>query len=271
MGHQIALTAALAGFQVTCTDNSQAMLHKAAEFVRTYLPERVLKGKLNQAAADKAQANLKFTADLEEAASKADFVIEAIVEQLAVKRRLFAELDRIAPPHTIFATNSSTFVSSKLADATSRPAQICNMHFFNPALVMTLVEVVQGPHTSEETARVTMDLCARLGRNAILLKREIYGFVVNRLFDALRNEALFLAETGIAAPEDIDNAVVKGLGHPMGPFRLMDLIGIDLLVDVAREKYQETLESGDRPSPLLVEKYAKGELGKKSGRGFYAY
>lgn len=271
MGHQISLAAAIAGYKVSCTDISQEMLDKAASFVQTYLPERVAKGKLTQEQADQAKNNISFTQNLEEAAGDADFVIEAAVEKMDIKRKLFADLDRIAPPHAILATNSSYIVSSKVADATKRPDKVCNMHFFNPALVMKLVEVVQGPHTSPETAQVTMDLCAKLGKTAILLKKEIYGFVVNRILAALKNEALFLADIGIATPQEIDIAVTNALGHPKGPFALMDLTGIDLTYYIGMEKYQETRDPKDKPSPLVVEKFVKGEWGRKTKKGWYNY
>lgn len=271
MGHQIALSAALAGYQVSCTDLSQEMLDKAESFARSYLPERIAKGKMTQELADQAIANISFTTSLEKAAGDADFVIEAAVEKINVKRKLFADLDRIAPPHAILTTNSSFIVSSKIADATRRPDKVCNMHFFNPALVMKLVEVVQGPHTSTETAQVTMDLCKKMGKSGAWLKKEIYGFLVNRILSALHQEALFLADMGIATPEEIDMAVTNALGHPMGPFRLMDFTGIDLSYYVAMERYQETHDPKDKPSPLVVEKYAKGEWGRKTKKGFYSY
>ncbi|SDI14069.1 3-hydroxyacyl-CoA dehydrogenase family protein [Desulfosporosinus hippei] len=271
MGHQIALSAALAGFKVICTDISLQMLEKAEEFARTYLPERVSKGKLTQQTADQGLSNISFTQSLEEAAGDADFVIEAAVEMINVKRKLFADLDRITPPQAILATNSSFIVSSKIADATKRPDKVCNMHFFNPALVMKLVEVVQGPHTSTETAQVTMDLCEKMGKNGVLLKKEIYGFLVNRILAALHHEAQFLADMGIATPEEIDVAVTNALGHPMGPFRLLDFTGIDLAYYIGMERYQETQDPKDKPSPLIVEKFAKGEWGRKTKKGFYAY
>lgn len=271
MGHQISLCAALAGYKVTCTDISQEMLNKAGSFARTYFPERVAKGKLKQEQADMALRNLSFSPSLEEAAGDADFVIEAAVEKMDIKRKLFADLDRIAPAHTILATNSSFIVSSKVADVTKRPEKVCNMHFFNPALVMKLVEVVQGPHTSKETAQVTMDLTAKLGKSGVWLKKEIYGFLVNRILAALNNEAMFLADMGIATPEEIDMAVTNALGHPMGPFRLMDFTGIDLAYYIGMERYQDTRDPKDKPSPLLVEKYTKGEYGVKTKKGFYNY
>lgn len=271
MGHQIALSCALAGYQVTCTDISQAMLDKAEAFARSYLPERVAKGKMTQEVAEQALKNLSFTMSLEEAAGDADFVIEAAVEKLGIKRKLFADLDRMAPPHAILATNSSYIVSSQVADVTQRPDKICNMHFFNPALVMKLVEVVQGPHTSEETAGITVALCEKMGKTSVLLKKEIYGFLVNRILAALTQEALFLADMEIATPEEIDIAVTHALGHPMGPFRLMDLTGIDLAYYSTMERYQNSQDPKDKPSPMIVEKYTKGEWGKKAGKGFYTY
>jgi len=271
MGHQIALCAALAGYQVACTDISQEMLNKAEDFARNYLPERVAKGKLTQEQADEAIVNLHFTQNLEDAAGDADFVIEAAIEKIDIKRKLFADLDRITPPHAILATNSSFIVSSKVADATKRPEKVCNMHFFNPALVMKLVEVVQGPHTSPETAQITMDLCTKLDKSGVWLKKEIYGFLVNRILAAISYEALFLADIGIASPEEIDLAVTNALGHPMGPFRLLDFTGIDLTYYISMERYQETRDPKDKPSPLVVEKFSKGEWGKKTKKGFYSY
>lgn len=271
MGHQIALSAAIAGYTVKCTDISQEMLDKAENFARTYLPERVAKGRLTQEVADQALKNISFTSSLEEAAKDADLVIEAAVEKLDIKRQLFAQLDEICPPHTLLTTNSSYIVSSKIVDVTKRPDKVCNLHFFNPALVMKLVEVVKGPHTSEDTVQTLMDFCEKLAKIPVLLKKEIYGFVVNRILTALRTEALFLLDMGIATHEEIDTAVTLALGHPMGPFRLMDLTGIDLTYYVNMERFQETGDPRFRPSPTIVEKYVKGEWGRKTGKGFYNY
>lgn len=271
MGHQIALGAALSGFKVSCCDISQEMLKKAESFAKNYLAERVAKGKLTQEQAEEAGNRIGFTTSLEEAAGDTDFVIEAAVEKIDIKRKLFADLDQIAPSHAILATNSSYIVSSKIADATNRPDKVCNMHFFNPALVMKLVEVVQGPHTSKETAEVTMAVCDKMGKKGIWIRKEIYGFVVNRILTAINTEALFLADIGIATPEEIDTAVTNALGHPMGPFKLMDLTGIDLNYYKAIGRYQETRDPKDKPSPLVVEKFVKGEWGKKTKKGFYSY
>jgi 3-hydroxybutyryl-CoA dehydrogenase len=271
MGHQIAMCAALSGFQVKCTDTNTDILDKAIQFADNYLTERVSKGKLTPEAAEQARGNLKFTPSVQEAAEDADLVIEAIIEKLDIKRTLFAELDKICPAHTILATNSSYIVSSKIADATLRPDKVCNMHFFNPALVMKLVEVVQGPHVSEATVEAVMDAAKKMNKTPVLLHKEIYGFLVNRFLQATRQEALKLLDMGVASHEDIDVAVKNGLGYPMGPFQLLDLTGVDLAYHVGMEKYRESGDPADRPSPTVVEKFTKGEWGKKVGKGFYDY
>jgi 3-hydroxybutyryl-CoA dehydrogenase len=271
MGHQMALCAALAGFQVMCTDVSPDILAKAEQFADKYLPERVAKGKLTAEAANQARANIAFVPTLKEAAGDADLVIEAVIEKLDVKRSLFAQLDEISPAHAILATNSSYIVSSKIADATKRPEKVCNMHFFNPALVMKLVEVVKGPHVSDETAQTCMEAARKMGKTPVLLHKEIYGFLANRFVQAARLEALKLYEMGIASYEDIDIAVVNGLGYPMGPFQMLDLAGVDLAYNVYMEQYRENGDPALKPSPTIVENYVKGEWGKKVGKGFYNY
>ena len=271
MGHQIAMSAALSGFSVKCTDTNSDILNKAIDFADNYLQERVNKGKLSIEAANQARRNLVFTPTVKAAAGDADLVIEAIIEKLDVKRTLFAELDKLCSAHTILATNSSYIVSSKIADATSRPDKVCNMHFFNPALVMKLVEVVQGQHVSDETVERVMEVAKKMGKTPVLLHKEIYGFLVNRILQATRQEALKLLDMGVASPEDIDTAVKNGLGYPMGPFQLLDVTGVDLAYHVGMEKYRESGDPADRPSPTIVEKFTKGEWGKKVGKGFYDY
>lgn len=271
MGHQISLCCALAGLETFCIDVSAEQLEKAEAFVKEYLPEGVSRGRFTEEQAAAAKQRQRFTTSLEEGAGEADFVIEAIVEKLEPKKELFRRLDEICPPQAILTTNSSFFVSSLLAPETGRPDRVCNMHFFNPALVMNCVEVVQGPHTSPETAAVVLALVRRLGKEPMLLHKEIYGFLVNRILRRILDEALFLFETGVASAEDIDSAVVNGLGHRIGPFALMDLIGIDLSYHVAMERYRDSNDPADKPSPTVVEKYVKGEWGRKKGRGFYSY
>jgi 3-hydroxybutyryl-CoA dehydrogenase len=271
MGHQIALLCGLRGFRTFCTDISEETLRRAESFADTYLPAQVKKGKLTEEQASRARSRVFFTPNLEEAVRQADYVIEAVLEVLDLKRRLFAQLDRLAPPHAILATNSSYIVSSKIADATGRPGKVLNLHFFNPALVMKLVEVVQGPHVADQTAQISMDLCAKLEKEGVLIRKEVEGFLLNRIIRAIRKEALWMLEMGIASHEDIDKACVHGAGHPMGPFRLMDLTGIDLHYQMAMERFRLTGDPGDLPPPSVVERYLQGYYGRKSGQGWYDY
>ena len=170
--------------------------------------------------------------------SNANIVIEAIVEKLDAKRELFAKLDKIVANDTILATNSSTIVSSKLADVVSHPENICNIHFFNPVLVMEMVEVVKGPHTSEETAAKSMAFVKSIRKTPVLLKKEISGFIANRILGKLMDEAVYLYENGYATHEEIDLVCKKALNHPIGPFALMDLTGIDVNYFVRMQRYQ---------------------------------
>lgn len=271
MGHQIALQAAVFGFTVYCTDINEETLGKAEDFAVKWLNGRMEKGKLKPEEVEAIKSRLHFTNSLEIAAQNADLVIEAAVEILSVKRELFASLDKLCPPHTILATNSSYIVSSRIADATNRPDKVLNMHFFNPALVMNLVEVVQGPHVSEESVQAVLEVSRALGKVPTRVNKEIYGFVCNRIFSAITKEACYLLDQGVASIADIDNAVRNGLGHPMGPLELLDLTGIDLEYNVLMERYGDTGDVKDKPSPALVERYAVGHYGRKTGKGFYEY
>ena len=271
MGHQIALQCALCGFQTVSMDVVPAVLEKAEKFANDYLTGRVQKGKLTKDAAQKARSLISFAGDLKEAAKDADLVIEAVLERIDLKRKVFADLDKFAPAKAILATNSSFIVSSRIADATGRPSQVCNLHFFNPALVMKLVEVVQGPHVSDETAQCMMDFCLKIDKVPIWIKKEVDGFVLSRLLAAIRKEAEWMLEMGVASHEDIDKACVFGAGHPMGPFRLNDLVGLDLAYDIAMGHFYESGNLSDLPIPSLVRKVAEGKLGQKTGEGWYKY
>lgn len=271
MGHQISLLCAISGFKTTCSDVVPEMLKKADAFVDKYLPGRVEKGKLTKEQAEAARKNISFTGDMKEAAKDADFVIEAATEILALKRKIFADLDKFAPAQAILATNSSFIVSSRIVDCTKRPDKVLNMHFFNPALVMKLVEVVRGPHVSEETANITMELCKKLDKVPVLIKKEVDGFLLNRIFRVIAREALWMLDMGVASAEDIDKACVYGAGHPMGPFRLNDLTGIDLTYILGMEEFRKSGNRDDLPSPSVVEHYIKGEYGEKTGKGWYEY
>jgi len=271
MGHQIAMLCAIRGYKTVCTDIDTKTLKKAEKFADTYLAGRVEKERLTEEQARAARDRISFTPGMEESVKDADYVIEAVLEILDIKRKVFADLDRMAPPHAILATNSSAIISSRIADATKRPEKVLNVHFFNPALVMKLVEVVQGPHVSDETREITMALCEKLDKVPVHLKKEVNGFLLNRIFGAITREALWLLEMGVASMEDIDKAQVYGAGHPMGTFRLMDLTGIDLQYIMDMEAFRETGDTRHLPSPSVVEKYVKGEYGQKTGKGWYDY
>jgi 3-hydroxybutyryl-CoA dehydrogenase len=270
MGSQIAMVCALAGYSVVLHDIETRNLLKAKESLQGHMDRRILKGKLSSEEVSKAFSNMSFTTDFEEL-KDVDFVIEAIVEKLEIKRELFKKLDEITPKHAILATNSSTIVSSKIADVTNRPEKVCNVHFFNPVLVMELVEVVRGPHTSEETAQIAVEVVKRIQKLPVLLKKEISGFIANRILGKLMDEAVFLLENGYADHEEIDLVCTKALNHPIGPFALMDLTGIDVNYFVRMQRYEESGKESDMPAKIVQEKVRKGELGRKTGKGFYTY
>lgn len=271
MGSQIGLVAAIAGYDVAVQDISDEMLEKAKKQLAGRLDRNVEKERMTRQEADEALARLAFTTDLEEAAKDTDFVIEAAVEKLDIKRKLFRKLDGLTPEHAVLATNSSTIESSRVADATDRPDRVCNMHFFNPALVMKCVEVVRNPETSDATVETTVALTERINKAPVVLNREIPGFVANRILHALANEAISLYEDDVASFEDIDTACRAALGHPLGPFELMDLTGIDIAHDVRMVKYERSGDEEDKPRDSIIERYERGDLGRKTGKGWYTY
>ena len=270
MGSQIAMVSALAGYPVTLQDINPESLEKAQDVLKEQMDKRVAKGRYTQEEVDIAFGRLSFTANMEDL-SDADLVIEAIVEKLDAKRELFSALDKIVADGTILATNSSTIVSSKIADVVSRPQNVCNIHFFNPVLVMEMVEVVKGPHTSDETAEKIMSFVKSINKTPVLLQKEISGFIANRILGKLMDEAVFLYENGYATHEEIDLVCKKALNHPIGPFALMDLTGIDVNYFVRMQRYNESGDEKDRPARIVADKVEKGELGKKTGKGFYEY
>jgi 3-hydroxybutyryl-CoA dehydrogenase len=271
MGSQIGMVGALAGYTVTIQDVADSMLAAAKDQLTERMDASVAKGRRSREDAENALARLTFTTSLEEGAADAAFVIEAATEKLDIKRSIFAALGQAAPPHAILATNSSTLGSSKVADESGRPEQVCNMHFFNPALVMKCVEVVRHDKTSQATVDTTMELARALGKAPVLINREIPGFVANRLMGAIRDEALRLYSDGIASVADIDTAAKTALGHPMGPFELMDLVGLDVSYLIRQATFDETRDPADLPHPALRELYEQGHYGRKTGKGWYSY
>jgi 3-hydroxybutyryl-CoA dehydrogenase len=271
MGAQIAQQAALGGYDVWLTDIEDDQLRRAAEGNLKLLMRRVDKGQMTADEVSDAHKRVRTTTSLEEAASQADFVFEAIVEKLQPKREVFARLDAVAPGRTILATNSSTIPISKIADATARPDRCCNTHFFHPVLVMQLCEVVRGPQTSDETIETTMRLIERIGRVPVLIEKEIDGFLVNRILHAASQEAMRLYADGYADFPAIDLAVEKGLNWPMGPFKLADFSGVDITYNARREKYEAGGDERDKPQEFMRRMVETGRLGRKTGVGFYDY
>lgn len=271
MGSQIALTAALAGYRTTVQDVSESQLDDAAAHLRDRTDKMAASGKLAAERAAQAHALLDFSTDLETAAPGADFVIEAATERLEIKKAIFARLGRLAPPHAILATNSSTIGSSAVAGASGRPGQVCNMHFFNPVLVMECVEVVRHAGTSQETVDTTLAFARSLGKAPVLINREVPGFVANRLMGAVQKEALALLAGGVASMEDIDTTAKTALRHPMGPFELMDLVGLDVVDYIAQATYAATGDPADAPDASVAALVRAGKLGRKSGSGWYSY
>ncbi|MGI8968807.1 MAG: 3-hydroxyacyl-CoA dehydrogenase family protein [Chloroflexota bacterium] len=272
MGAQIAAQCALSGFDVWLIDTDEAQLERAVLSNRGHLQRRVDKGKLTEIDLEETMASIHVSDEVD-AVAETQFVIEAVIEQLEVKQTLFCDLARIAPSSAVLASNSSTIGISQIADQVDVAARsrCINMHFFHPVLVMKLVEVMRGPDTSDETVELTTELARRIGREPVLINREVYGLLVNRILGAIKREAFWLAEQGYASPEDIDRAVKLGLNHPMGPFELSDFSGLDVFYYAALQRYRETGDERDRPPRILEEKVERGDLGRKTGKGFYSY
>lgn len=271
MGRQIAMQAAIYGYEVCCYAVPQFMVDEAARFSADWFAKRVASGKMNSEKAEEIQGRLKFTGDIRTAAVGADIVMEAVPDVVNIKKQVLAELDALTPAHCIYASNSSYIVSSRFADAVRDPSKVLNVHFFNPALVMKVVEVVRGPHVSQETFDTAFRFVESIGKTPVKIEKEIYGFVVNRIFSALTREACYLVDSGIASSQDIDKAVKGALGHAMGPLETLDMTGIDLEYSVYMEKFRNSGKKEDLPAACLTEHYARGEYGRKSGKGFYDY
>ncbi len=270
MGAGIAQTCAAAGYQVTMRDIDQKFVDGGFRRIRDPLVKRVEKGKMTQAEVDALVSRVHGTVDLKEALDGAQVVIEAVFEKMEIKREIYAEMDRIAAPDVVFASNTSSLSITEMANVTKRADRVVGMHFFNPAPVMKLVEVIRGSETSDATVRLAKDLCTKLGKEAVEVK-EAPGFVVNRLLVPMMNEAFNLLQEGVASAEDIDKAMKLGTNMPMGPFELADYTGIDIGLDVMEVLYRETGDPKFRPSPLLRKYVRAGRLGRKTGRGVFDY
>ncbi len=270
MGSQIALQTAMSGhYDVTLVDSADGQLERARAQNRKLLDRSVEKGRVTQEVAAEALARITEQDDLKAAAGSADIIIEAVIEDFDAKKSVFTVLGQHAKKEAILASNSSTIAISRLAGFTGRPDRCCNMHFFHPVTVMQLCEVVRGPKTSDQTVEAAMEFVRSIGRTPVLLQKEIWGFIVNRILFAASEEAMHLLEGGYASAEDIDIAVQKGLNWPMGPFHLLDFSGLDIFYGAMKDRHRQG-EGEDAPE-LLRKLVEAGHLGRKSGKGFFEY
>ncbi len=269
MGNGIAHTAAASGFDVTLIDVAESILERGMSTISTNLQRGVDKGKLTAEGKQQVLARIHATSDVA-AAAAAGLVIEAIIEDLGAKTKLFAELDSLTGPNCILASNTSSISITKIAAATKRPDKVIGMHFMNPVPVMTLVEVIRGIATSDETYASVAELSKRMGKTAIEVN-DYPGFISNRVLMPMINEAIFALFEGVATPESIDGVMKLGMNHPMGPLTLADFIGLDVCLAILRVLEDGFGDPKYRPCPLLVKMVDAGWLGRKSGRGFYDY
>jgi 3-hydroxybutyryl-CoA dehydrogenase len=269
MGRGIAHAAAASGFETTLIDVLKEALDRALAHIGQDLDEGVSRGKLTAEAASAARGRVCVATDLETSVREADFVIEAVPEDIRLKLDTFARLDRACRPEVVLATNTSALSVTEIASAVRAPGRVVGMHFFNPVPRMKLVEVVRALETSPETLAATEELARRLGKETVVVK-DSAGFVTSRVNALIGNEAFLMLESSLASARDIDKALKLGLNHPMGPFELADLVGLDTRLAVL-EFLHQSLGERYRPAPLLVQHVKAGRLGRKVGRGVYDY
>lgn len=270
MGRQIALCASIKGFDATVYDLNQKVLDAVQAWEDEYLAGRIAKGRMTEEQVAATRELFHIEASLEKAVKDVDCVIECIIERQDIKSDFFRQLDKLIGEDVIIATNSSAMVSSLFADCVTNPSRLCNMHFYNPALVMEFVEVVQGPHTSEETAKAAYEFCKAIGKCPIWMKKELPGFAGNYLVAGLQQRARYMVQNGYCTPQEVDIALEKGFNHKMGVFRMNDLTGIDLTYTMLKERYEKTGVKDDMYD-IYEQMVKEGKLGRKSGHGFYDY
>jgi len=270
MGSGIAQVAAQAGWDVTMRDVTPEALARGYEAIRGSLDRFVAKGTVTAEDAEAAQGRIRTTGELD-AAAEADIVVEAVFERLDVKQEVFWALDKLCKESAVLATNTSAIPVTQIAVATQRPESVVGTHFFSPVPMMKLCELVRGYKTSDETLATAKAFAEGIGKTTITVNRDVAGFVTTRLISALVVEAVKLVENGVVSPEDLDIACRLGFGHPMGPLATTDLTGVDVLLHATRNIYADTADEKFFPPELLQRMVAAGDLGRKSGKGFYSY
>jgi 3-hydroxybutyryl-CoA dehydrogenase len=269
MGHGIAQVAAQVGkYEVYLRDIEQRFVDNGMNMIRSSLQKFLSKGQITEAELNETLARIRPTTDLREAVSKADLIIEAIPENVELKKATFREVDDLAPPHAIIASNTSSISITELGSATKRPEKVCGMHFFNPPQLMRLVEVIRGAKTSDETVQTVLDVAHKMQKETVLVKKDCPGFIVNRILIPALNEAVALYWEGVADRDDIDKAIKLGLNWPMGPLMLLDYIGADTTLAIA-EVLERELDPKFHPHPGLKQMVKANLLGRKTGKGFY--
>lgn len=270
MGAGIGQLCAQKGYDVIVSDISDEIIDKARNKVTKGLQRRIEKGKISQEDMDSVLSRINWATDLE-LAKDSDFVIEAVLENIDLKKEIFQKLDALCSAGTIMATNTTALSVSEIAAATSRPEKIIGMHFFNPAVIMKLVEIIRGDQTADETVDATKEFAEKLGKVPVVTFKEAPAGIVSRVLAGLLNEAAAVFADGIASPEDIDEAMKLGAGLPMGPLALIDLIGLDIHLAKMETLYEKLKDERYKPLEIIRQMVAEGRLGKKSGEGFYKY
>ena len=269
MGRGIAHAAALGGYRTILEDILPTTLRKAETEIRANLDQAVELGKVTKAGAEEALSRLEYASSVEQAAREADLVIEAVPEEMESKLEIFTLLDKVCRPTTMIASNTSSLSITEISSVTYRARKCVGMHFFNPVHKMKLLEIVRALETDDETLAAAVEVGNRMGKEVVVI-REAPGFITSRINALIGNEAFYMLQEGVASPHDIDKAIKLGLNHPMGPFEMVDLVGLDTRLHIL-EYLHKTLGEKFRPAPLLVQYVKAGRLGRKSGRGIYDY